>query len=354
LAALIEAAPAASSAVDSERTLEDLAVIGAVAIDSEPEAMKPLAAAPAPVAKPRELKDTKPIKLAARVAKAKLEASRQNGALLASGAASAGVPVSDVDGVTGVTGVTGLTGLTGLTGEDVDLDVDVDTSRPITLLPPAASASAPPIVLPPARAAAFPVNHESFWKDEAFGDDTPLSADDMPRLPRIRRKRQIGLVAALGGALVITLYTLARSPQRAETPADSTVARTTARSPDTDQSPVTAASPAVAVAAPVPAPAAPVGIFEPEARVAPKLEPAADSGAAAKLLASADAQSIRQARRAARAAAQAKRAAAASDNPKPVKRAAAAEGNARAERGAGESGRPGLALPAAYVSRQDF
>lgn len=328
LAALIDVAPPAASVADSERTLEDLAVIGAVALDPEPAVLKPLAAAPAPVAKPRELKDTKPIMLAARVAKAKLEASRKKDVAAVASAeapAPAPAPVSAVD-------------------------ADVETSRPITVLPPAASTSAPPIVLPPSRAAAFSVNHEIFWKDEAFGDDTPLSADDMPRMPRARRKRQIGLVAALGGALVITLYTLARSPQN---PAESTVARTTSRSLDADRSPVTAASPAVAVATPVPA--EPMRVFEPEARVAPKLEPTAESVVAAKTAsASADAQSIRQARRAARAAAQAKRAAAASDSPKPSKRVASAEGNARAERGAGESGRPGLAMPAAYVSRQDF
>ncbi|HET6333523.1 MAG TPA: protein kinase [Polyangiales bacterium] len=330
LAALIDVAPPAASVADSERTLEDLAVIGAVALDPEPAVLKPLAAAPAPVAKPRELKDTKPIMLAARVAKAKLEASRKKDVAAVASAeapAPAPAPVSAVD-------------------------ADVETSRPITVLPPAASTSAPPIVLPPSRAAAFSVNHEIFWKDEAFGDDTPLSADDMPRMPRARRKRQIGLVAALGGALVITLYTLARSPQN---PAESTVARTTSRSLDADRSPVTAASPAVAVATPVPVPAEPMRVFEPEARVAPKLEPTAESVVAAKTAsASADAQSIRQARRAARAAAQAKRAAAASDSPKPSKRVASAEGNARAERGAGESGRPGLAMPAAYVSRQDF
>jgi serine/threonine protein kinase len=334
LAPALLATPTTSGSVDSEPTLEDLAVIGAVAIDAEPDALEPMAARAAPVAKPRELKDTKPAK---RVVRAALKSRLESGLKLA--AASDAPPVVAEHDAT----------------EGADAEAALDKSRPITVPPIAAPAvGAPPILLPPSRPAAVASSPEMFWKDEAFGEDTPLTRDDVPpAIPRVRRKREVGLVVAFGGALVITLYTLARGPQASQTPPESTLPRTAARSAEpAHMEHVEPAAPAVvAVARAVPAD--PFRVSEPQVRIAPKLDSVQVADAVAAK--SADAQSVRQARRAARAAAQAKRAAAVSDNSKPKRAAATSEGNARAERsGSADGARQGIALPAAYVSRQDF
>src|SRR5205085_247512 len=107
-------------------------------------------------------------------------------------------------------------------------------------------------------------------KDEAFGDDTPLSRDDVPlAIPRVRRKRQVGLIVAFGGALAITLYTLARGPQEPRNPPESSLPRTAAHSPATAH--MESAPPAV-VAVATPLPADPFRVSEPQAHLAPKLD----------------------------------------------------------------------------------
>jgi serine/threonine protein kinase len=195
----------------------------------------------------------------------------------------------------------------------------------------------PPITLPP-PAAAGPAAADLRATD-AFGDGTSIDEDAFVLRPRISRSRWIGVVVALGGALLLTWHSLSGEPSA---PAPRSIPTPRPTLPESDTTALRD----------VPG-TSDMSNRQSDERV--YRAPPKPSQAPETVAKESDAPREKVARRANSKAHASKRTAASKDNAKPSKRQAATPDlNVRPERAASSEARSGISLPAAGLSRQDF
>lgn len=197
----------------------------------------------------------------------------------------------------------------------------------------------PPITLPPPAAAVLGGGNTLGVAADALGDGTSVDEDAFAARPHMPKSRWIGVVVALGGALLLTWQSLSGEPRVAAPRPVATHTRT--------------AMPPSEVTALREVPAATdTSNRQSDERVyraQPKLSQATEP-----VVTQPDAPREKVARRAGTAHAS-KRSAGSKDNAKRAKRqSAASDLTARLNRGGSGDTRSGLALPAAGLSRQDF
>jgi serine/threonine-protein kinase len=205
--------------------------------------------------------------------------------------------------------------------------------------------------------------------DNEFSDVTPWTASDAPVAPTtVRSHRSLGVLVAVGGALLLSWYTLARDPSVAVTP-NPTPARSTTSTASTAAATSTTSTTLESEASTARTiQPAPLVFNAPPSKPSEPMQPkwkSLESSVAAK---SADAPRAKGSRRASKSdkteskgeskgeskSDSSKRTASLKSSSPSKRQAASSDSSLRADRSGPSEARHGFSLPAADLSRRDF